>query len=280
MPGEDDMSTIPFVKMHGAGNDFVVLDLRDGNEDPSPTLLAAIADRHKGIGCDQVVLIEPPRNGADIRFRFHNADASEAGACGNGTRCAAALVMRAENRRDLSIETKATILKADMDTTGRVVVDMGPAQTEWQDIPLSEAMDTLNLPLQIETLDPPTAVGMGNPHCIFFVDDAEAVDLERLGPIIETHPLFPERTNVEFVSRLAEGRFRMRVWERGVGVTLACGSGVCAVAVAAVRRGMIDRAPIEIVVDGGVLSAEWRDDNHVLLSGPVATSFTGVYNAD
>lgn len=279
-PPDHGMSTIPFIKMHGAGNDFVVLDLRDREAAPTITTLSAMADRHKGIGCDQIVLIEAPLNGADIRFRFHNADGSEAGACGNGTRCAAAKIMRDEGRQSLSIETLATILNAEMDSKGQVTVDMGPAQTDWSKVPLARELDTLHLPLQIDEISDPVAVGMGNPHCVFFVDDAEAVEVERIGPLIETHELFPEKTNVEFVSRLDDGRLRMRVWERGVGITLACGSGVCAAVVAAVQRGVLNGRVAEVVADGGTLTATWQPDGHVLLSGPVATSFSGLYNSE
>ena len=279
-PPDHGMSTIPFIKMHGAGNDFVVLDLRAQVALPSIATMSAIANRHKGIGCDQIVLIEAPMNGADIRFRFHNADGSEAGACGNGTRCAAAKIMAEEGRQNLTIETLATVLNAEMDSNGQVTVDMGPAQTHWLAVPLASDTDTLRLPLQLDGISNPVAVGMGNPHCVFFVDDAEAVDVERIGPLVETHELFPEKTNVEFVSRMDDGRLRMRVWERGVGITLACGSGVCAVVVAATQRGIIGARTAEIVADGGILTATWRADSHVLLSGPVATSFSGLYNSE
>ncbi|PPR58272.1 MAG: Diaminopimelate epimerase [Alphaproteobacteria bacterium MarineAlpha4_Bin2] len=271
------MATINFTKMHGAGNDFVVIDRRDAKTPLSRLQLKSIADRHRGIGCDQIVLIEPAVTGADIRFRFHNADGSEAGACGNGARCAASMVMLGEDRRVLSIETIASFLQADMDPSGRVTIDMGPAKLDWRDIPLAAEHDTLHLPILVGELAAPAAVGMGNPHCVFLVDDAEAIDIESVGSAIECHPLFPERTNVEFLSPMADGRWRMRVWERGVGVTLACGSGVCAAVVTAARRGRLVGQSAEFVVDGGVLSAEWRKNGNVLLSGPVATSFTGVY---
>jgi diaminopimelate epimerase len=279
-PPDHGMSTIPFIKMHGAGNDFVVLDLRGQDASPSIATLSAMADRHKGIGCDQIVLIERPLNGADIRFRFHNADGSVSGACGNGTRCAASKIMCDEGRQSLSIETLAAILNASMDTDGRVTVDMGPAQTHWSKVPLASDIDTLHLPLEVNGVSDPVAVGMGNPHCVFFVNDAEAVEIERIGPVVETHELFPEKTNVEFVSRMDDGRLRMRVWERGVGITLACGSGVCAVVVAAAQRGIIDARTAEIVADGGMLTATLRTDGHVLLSGPVATSFLGSFNSE
>ena len=274
------MSTVPFTKMHGAGNDFVVIDLRAHPFNLSADTYSAIADRHRGIGCDQIILIEPPQNGADLRFRFHNADGSEAGACGNGARCAASKVMAENGVNALSIETRATVLEANRAANGEVTVDMGPAHTDWEAIPLSKAMQTDDLPDLIDGFSGPVAVGMGNPHCVFFVDDAEAVDIETHGPAIEHHPLFPERTNVEFVSPLGGNRMRMRVWERGVGVTLACGSGVCAVVVAAVQRGLIDGRSAEIVADGGILSATWREDGHVLLTGPVATSFLGTFESN
>ena len=279
-PPDHGMSTIPFIKMHGAGNDFVVLDLRGQEASPSIAALSAMADRHKGIGCDQIVLIETALNGAEIRLRFYNPDGSEAGACGNGTRCAASKIMCDEGRQSLNIETLAAILNANMDSNGRVTVDMGPAQTHWSKVPLASDINTLHLPLQVDGVSNPVAVGMGNPLCVFFVDDAEAVEVERIGALVETHALFPEKTNVEFVSLMDNGQLRMRVWERGVGVTLACGSGVCAVVVAAAQRGIIDTRTAEIVADGGMLTATWRADGHVLLSGPVATSFSGLYNSE
>jgi diaminopimelate epimerase len=272
------MSAIPFTKMHGAGNDFVVIDLRSAALDLSDDKLAAIADRHKGVGCDQVVLIESARNGADIRLRFYNADGSEAGACGNGTRCAASKVMQDEARRTLSIETATALLQAEKSKTGAVTVNMGPARIEWTGIPLARDVDTLHLPIAIGPVADPAAVGMGNPHCVFFVEDAEAIEVDSIGPIVERHELFPERTNVEFASSLPDGRLRMRVWERGVGITLACGSGVCAVAVAAVRRGLLSGRTAEVVADGGTLAATWQEDGTVMLTGPVATSFRGTFD--
>tara|TARA_B100000676_G_scaffold312297_1_gene385814 strand:- start:389 stop:1219 length:831 start_codon:yes stop_codon:yes gene_type:complete len=274
------MSMVPFTKMHGAGNDFVVIDLRAHQLDLSANTFAVIADRHRGIGCDQIILIEPSQNGADVRFRFHNADGSEAGACGNGTRCAASKVMDEDGTNKLSIETHSAILSAKRAASGEITIDMGPAYLDWKNIPLSKAIKTCNLPSLIDGMAAPIAVGMGNPHCVFFVDDAEAVEIELHGPVIEYHPLFPERTNVEFVSLLGGNRMRVRVWERGVGVTLACGSGVCAVVVAAIRRRLINGRSAEIVADGGILSASWREDGNVLLTGPVATSFLGTFGTN
>jgi diaminopimelate epimerase len=270
---------IAFTKMHGLGNDFVVIDRRKGGAAPTAQQIRHIADRHRGIGCDQLVLVEPPSNTnanrADVALRFYNQDGSESGACGNGTRCAAALVMGETGADRLSIETPAGPLAAEKRPGGLYAVNMGAARTGWRDIPLAKEMDTLTVPLAVGPLTDPVVVGMGNPHCVFFVDDAEAVDLETFGPQIEHHPLFPERTNVEVASIAGKDSIRLRVWERGVGITLACGSGACATGVAASRRGLTGRN-VEIAVDGGgVLTVEWRADGDVILTGPVAYSFSG-----
>lgn len=267
---------IPFTKMHGLGNDFVVLDLRDGTAAPDADAARAIADRRRGVGCDQLILIEPAiMEGADVRLRFLNADGSESGACGNGTRCAASVLMREAEADRLTMETLAGRLEATPATAGEFTVDMGPAHLDWRDIPLAEECDTFHLGIALGPLEDPAAVNMGNPHCIFFVEDAEDIELAAFGPQIEHHPLFPERTNVEVATVIDRQRIRLRVWERGAGITLACGSGACATAVAAARRGLADRR-VELIMDGGSLTAEWRGDGHVLLTGPVATSFTGM----
>lgn len=267
---------IPFIKMHGLGNDFVVLDLRAGIAAPDIAAARMIADRRRGIGCDQLILIEPAGlPGADVRLRFLNADGSESGACGNGTRCVASRLLDKSGAARLVIETRAGRLEATPAEAGEFTVDMGPAHLDWRDIPLAHESNTLHLDIALGPLEDPAAVSMGNPHCIFFVDDAEDIELAAFGPQIEHHPLFPERTNVEVATVIDRGRIRLRVWERGAGITLACGSGACATAVAAVRRGLTDRK-VELMMDGGSLIAEWREDGHVLLTGPVATSFTGM----
>jgi diaminopimelate epimerase len=273
---------ISFTKMHGLGNDFVVLDLRDGMPAPDADTARRIADRRRGIGCDQLILIEPAEmTGADVRLRFLNADGSESGACGNGTRCVASSLLDEGGADSLVLQTLAGRLEASPAGSGLYTVDMGAPNLGWDDIPLAEDCDTLHLPLSLGPLEDPAAVNMGNPHCIFFVDDAEDIELATYGPQIEHHPLFPERTNVEVATVIDREQIRLRVWERGAGITLACGSGACATAVAAARRGLTERK-VELIMDGGALSAEWRADDHVLLTGPVATSFTGVledYNA-
>ncbi len=282
------MSAIAFTKMHSAGNDFVVIDRRQNPVALPAAWLRAVADRRRGVGCDQVILIEEADggpgggagSGAEVRFRFHNADGGEVGACGNGTRCVADKLMRETGAGTLIIATAAGILAAEQTQAGDVRVNMGPAQTDWAAIPLASEADTLCLDVAAGPLEGPVAVGIGNPHCVFFVKDATAVDLEALGPGIETHAMFPERTNVEVVSSAGNGALRMRVWERGVGITPACGSGACAVVVAARRRGLVEAGPVGIRADGGDLLAEWREDGDVLLSGPVATSFEGILTQD
>ena len=265
--------------MHGLGNDFVVLDARQRALALTPAKVAAIADRRTGVGCDQLVVIEPARtDGSDSWMSIYNADGSEVGACGNASRCVAWLLMEESGRAEVVLETRAGLLEAERRGPLLVAVDMGAARLDWRDIPLASAHDTLHLGLNVGALTDPVGVGMGNPHAVFFVDDVEAVDLAALGPLVERHALFPERTNVEIAQLLPSGRIRMRVWERGAGITSACGTGACATLVAAARRGIAGRAA-EVVLDGGVLAIEWLDDDHVLMTGPVALSFSGQLNA-
>ena len=264
-----------FIKMHGAGNDFVVLDLRRGGAAPTATEAVAIADRHRGIGCDQIILIGPSKTGVtDLGLVFLNSDGSESGACGNGTRCVADLLMKERGADHLALETAAGILDCARGRDGRVTVDMGLARTEWRDIPLAEARDTLHLGIGEGPVKDPVGVGMGNPHSVFFVADVAAIPIEAIGPRLERHKLFPERANIGFAEVRAPDRIRLRVWERGAGLTLACGSGACAALVAAVRRGLTKRkATLEL--DGGTLEIEWLENGHVLMTGPTAIAFHG-----
>lgn len=268
---------LPFLKMHGLGNDFVVVDLRDRPYAFMDSAVRAIAERREGVGCDQVITIEPPRDAeADAVMGIRNADGSTVGACGNATRCVAHLLMTESGRDSTVIQTRAGLLRASRAPAGGVTVDMGPAGLEWQQIPLSGPADTLHLDVSAGPLADAVGVSMGNPHAVFFVDDAEAVPLAEVGPVIEHAALFPERTNVEAVQVLSPDRLRMRVWERGSGITRACGTGACAALVAAVRRGLSGRRA-DVILDGGTLTIEWRAaDGHVLMTGPVATSFTGI----
>lgn len=264
-----------FLKMHGLGNDFVVLDVRSSGLALSTDAVRAIADRHRGVGCDQLVVIEPARNAvSDAWMTIYNPDGSQSGACGNATRCVAWLLMRDSGRDKVVIETKAGLLDAELRGDRLVAVDMGRARLDWREIPVAQAMDTLHMDIAAGPLADPVGVNMGNPHAVFFVDDVAAIDLSALGPVLENHPAFPERANIEIVQVLSPDTLRMRVWERAAGITQACGSGACATLVAAARRGLTGRRA-EVVLDGGVLSIEWLADDHVLMTGPVALSFKG-----
>jgi diaminopimelate epimerase len=270
-----------FLKMHGCGNDFVVLDERVRPLGLTPARAAAIADRRTGVGCDQLIVLEPPppHSDADAFMRIRNPDGAEAGACGNATRCVAALLTRETGRRHHVIRTAAGNLPADTLPDGSVRVDMGPARLDWPDIPLAHPMDTLHLDLAAGPLADPAAVSMGNPHATFFVTDLAAIPIADLGPRLEHDPLFPDRANIGVAQIQAPDRIRLRVWERGAGLTRACGSGACAALVNAHRRGLTGRRAT-LVLDGGDLEIEWRADGRVLMTGPVATAFTGEIDLD
>jgi diaminopimelate epimerase len=265
-----------FVKMHGTGNDFVVLDERTGGLGLTPALATALADRRTGIGCDQLITIETPRPGSstDVFMRIHNPDGSEVGACGNATRCVAALMAEETGRHQLIVQTIAGELHAAVLGLGRVAVDMGPARLDWRDIPLARPADTLHLDIAEGPVTDPAAASMGNPHATFFVPDLAAIPVEAIGPTLEHHPLFPERANIGFAQVVGLGRIRLRVWERGAGLTRACGSGACAAVVNAHRRGLASRTA-GVITDGGELAIEWLSNGNVLMTGPVATAFTG-----
>ncbi|KRA83663.1 diaminopimelate epimerase [Altererythrobacter sp. Root672] len=260
-----------FTKMHGLGNDFVVLDTRVHQLPPITASLArAVADRRTGIGCDQMILLEPS-DIADFRMRIFNADGSEVEACGNATRAVALL-----HGSPARIETLAGIL-AVQPSDGGAAVDMGEPRFEWEAIPLAYAMDTASLPVGWEELEQPTAVNLGNPHAVFFVDDCDAVALDRLGPVIENDPLFPDRVNVGVATVESRDRLRLRVWERGAGLTRACGTGACAAAVAAIRRGLVDRE-VTVNLPGGSLLIEWGEDGRITMTGPASESFRGTFD--
>ena len=265
---------LSFRKMHGLGNDFVVVRAAQGTF--SLQDIRHIADRRHGVGCDQLLVMEAPQAGnADLFMRIYNADGSEAQACGNGTRCVAHLWMTENNRDHCTIETVSGLLACRMVDGGGVEVDMGVPRFGWQDIPLAEERDTLHLGVMSGSLTDPVAVNVGNPHTVFFVDDIEQVDVEGLGRQVEQHVLFPERTNVGFAQVLAPEKIRLRVWERGTGVTQACGSGACAAMVAAVRRGLSSHKA-EVLLDGGSLFLQWRrEDEHILMTGSVSYVFQG-----
>ncbi len=259
----------PFMKMHGLGNDFVVVDARHQNLEITPALARGIAHRQFGVGFDQLALIE--QGAGDAHLTFYNADGSTSAACGNATRCIARHLMEESGKTALHLTTDRGDLFAQDAGQGLTSVNMGAPQLAWDEIPLAEEMDTLELPVE----GGPTATGMGNPHCTFFVEDAELIPLEEFGPRYEHHPLYPERTNVQVAHLVGPDHIRMRVWERGVGVTLASGSSSCATAVAAARRGLTGRK-VQIDLDGGTLWIDWRDDG-VWMTGPTMHVFTGSF---
>ncbi len=276
--------TIGFRKMNGLGNDFVVLDARSHALRLEPGTVQAIADRKEGIGCDQIIALEPSRK-ADVFMRIWNADGGEVGACGNAARCVAALVAAERGEPKVSIETESAVLGAVVNGDGSVTVDMGSPRFAWDEIPLSEPFhDTRRIELQVGPIDDPvlhtpSVVNVGNPHCLFFVDDVAAHDLARFGPMLEHHPLFPERANISLVQVTGPHALKVRTWERGAGLTRACGTAACAAAVAAARLKLVGRK-VRVSLPGGDLTIEWREsDGHILMTGPYALDFEGTLPA-
>jgi len=261
---------IPFIKMHGLGNDFVVIDARETALPVSAARARALADRHTGIGCDQFIVLEPSTQ-ADVKMRIFNPDGSEVGACGNASR-AVGLLLGGHTR----IETAGGLIEARASEAG-IAVDMGAPRFDWDAVPLAYAMDTLAMPLAWESLENPVAVNVGNPHAVFFVPDAQGVDLARLGPIIEHDAVFPERVNVNVASLVGPDHLALRVWERGAGLTRACGTGACATAVAAMRRKLVGRS-VAVDLPGGTLQIEWPEGGTITMTGPATTSFEGVFD--
>lgn len=267
---QKDTSGLPFMKMHGLGNDFVVIDERDSVPRVTDSIVAAMADRHRGIGFDQLAVMS--RHGtADVHLTFYNADGSLSAACGNATRCIARFIMDETGQQDATLTTDRGTLCARDAGQGLTAVNMGPPQLDWRDIPLAKNVDVDALPIE----GAPLATGMGNPHCTFFVEDSASVDLATFGPKIEHHALYPERTNVQVAHVIGPDHLRMRVWERGTGITLASGSSSCATAVAAHRKGLTGRT-VRIDLDGGTILIDWRDDG-VWMTGPTAHVFDGVW---
>ncbi len=274
--------SLPFLKMHGLGNDFVVLDARARPIALDADAARAIGDRRTGVGFDQLLMLCPPEGAGDVRMRIWNPDGSEAQSCGNGTRAVAQLVMDETGADAVSIETLGGFLRATRAPGGLVTVDMGKPGLDWEQIPLAERMDTRRIDIHIGPIDDPylvgpAAVSMGNPHAVFFVDDVKKIQLDKVGPLVENHPLFPERANVSFAEIRDSAQADLRVWERSAGATLACGTAACATLVAGVRLGKLQRKA-QINLPGGALTIAWREsDDHVLMTGPAETSFSGVF---
>jgi diaminopimelate epimerase len=272
----DALPGLNFLKMHGAGNDFVVLDGRGRRLGLNAAQARFIADRRRGVGCDQIIVIDDDSTGADAYMRIFNADGSEAATCGNATRCIAALLAEDSGARIVTIRTEGGLLPCEILGPGLVEADMGPPRLEWGDIPLAHAADTLHLKLAFGPVEDAAACSMGNPHATFFVPELAHLNIEIIGPILEKSRIFPERANIGFAVIESSERIRLRVWERGAGLTLACGSGACAALVNAHRRGLTGRMA-KLVLDGGELIITWREaDGHVLMRGPALTAFAGV----
>jgi diaminopimelate epimerase len=271
------MDELDFHKMHSLGNDFVIVDRRSGKLSLSGDQIRMIADRRHGVGCDQLLSLEPSER-ADLFMRVYNPDGSEAEACGNGTRCVARLIMEQHATSRARIETRADVLVVRAGVQG-YTVDMGRPRFGWDEVPLAQPMDTLALDLALGPLAGPVALSMGNPHAVFLVDDAEAVPLDQLGPELEHHPLFPQRANIGVAEVRDPRTIRLRVWERGAGLTTACGSGACAALVAAVRRGLAERSA-DLLLDGGRLRIAWNEADRVLMTGPASHSYSGRLHPD
>lgn len=279
-----DAGEYSFRKMNGLGNDFVVLDSRARALALAPEIVRVIADRKEGIGCDQLIALEPSDK-ADVFMRIWNADGGEVEACGNAARCVAAVIATEQGRSQVSIETEDQVLGAAVGGDGNVTIDMGVPRLAWDEIPLAEPFhDTSRIELQAGPIDAPVlhspgAVNVGNPHALFFVEDTEAIDLAGIGPMLECHPLFPERANISLVQVMSPDHLKVRTWERGAGLTRACGTAACASAVAAVRRDLAGRK-VTVSLPGGDLVIEWREgDGHVLMTGPYELDFEGTLPA-
>jgi len=274
------MSGTPFLKMHGLGNDFVILDDRAGTLCLSTQRISTIAHRQLGVGCDQLIVLEKPtEREADVFMRIYNPDGGEAGACGNATRCVASLLMDERKTDHAIVQTISGLLdsqKTGMGANGLpvIAVDMGPARLDWREIPVARACDTNHMPVGIGPLQDPVGTNMGNPHATFFVDDLDSIPIVELGPQLEHHAFFPDRANIGVAQMIGKDRLRLKVWERGAGLTLACGSGACAAGVAAIRRGLSGRT-VEVVVEHGTLTIEWMRDGHVMMTGGISLAYKG-----
>jgi diaminopimelate epimerase len=270
------MEVIPFIKMHGLGNDFIIIDLRLHPLKLTEAMIARLSDRRLGVGCDTLVTLETAKEHACL-LRFYNADGSESSACGNATRCVAYLEMSRSGETEVTLQTLAGNLRAEQAEDGLIRVHMGKPRTQWAEIPMAEKVDTLHVTeLENSVFGVPAVVNMGNPHCVFFVDQIDRLAIESFGKEIEHHALFPERTNVEFIRIIDNNSLDIRVWERGVGETQACGTGACASAFAAFRRGYVGNQ-VAVNLPGGTLYIDITDNGDVLMKGAVAISFIGTF---
>ena len=271
------MQTVPFIKMHGIGNDFVVIDLRTQKLKLTKALIHFLCQRNTGIGCDQLVTISSTDNQeADVKVRFYNPDGSESGTCGNASRCVADLMMKELDRKKVVLQTRASILQCER-VANQISVNMGKAAFDWWKVPLSKEADTMHL--NIGEYKDGVALNVGNPHIVFFVKEVDIINLEVMGPRVEHDPIFPERTNVSIVQILQPNHIKLRVWERGTGITLACGSAACAATVAAHRRGLINTR-VDVDLPGGCLNIELTSEEEIWMTGAVAQVFKGSFEIE
>ena len=270
------MKDINFIKMHGLGNDFVILDFRLASINLQPQDISLIADRKRGVGCDQVVMMLPSQDDvADIFIKIFNSDGSETFACGNASRCVAFILMQELKKDHVTLETMAGLLDAELRSGANIALNIGKARFNWKDIPLSESLDTAHVSLPKVKFRDGFAVNLGNPHIVFFENNVEGLDLKKDGPKIENHKFFPERVNVSFAQVITKNKLRLRVWERGAGETMACGTGACAAVAASFKKNLTD-SKVHVLLDGGSLDVEFLDDERLLMIGNVATVFDGV----
>ena len=263
-----------FFKMHGLGNDFVILDCRDGSN-VSPAAAKEIANRRTGIGCDQLIILKNPHHNNDIFLEFRNNDGSKSSACGNGTRCVADMILEEKSQEEIKIETEAGILNAWKNkTNGFIAVDMGRPEFIWNEIPLSKNIDHKEVDLGKDSPVNAFCLSMGNPHAVLFLEDLDGLDIANLGPKLENHPMFPEKANISFAKIISKSLIKVRIWERGVGITMACGTGACAVVVAANELLKTDKE-CEVILDGGKLNICLSNEGNVFLEGPTEKSFNG-----
>ena len=274
------------MKMNGLGNDFIVVDGRTSPVRIDAEEASHLANRQTGIGCDQVIVLEASRH-ADVKMRILNADGSEVGACGNATRCVAWLLAEETGASRFAIDTQSGELDAKVADIDNITVDMGTPRFGWQDIPLAEAFhDTRHIELQAGPIDnpilhSPSVVNVGNPHAVFWVDDIDAIDLGRIGPLLENHPIFPERANISIAQIISPTHMKIRTWERGAGLTRACGTAACAAAVTAMRKKLVDRgSPVTVSLPGGDLVITWTPDDRIMMTGPAELEFRGTLSRD
>ena len=270
----------PFIKMHGLRNDFIIVDGRQKPFRPSAEEIVRICDRHEGVGGDELVIIEPPRSGADVAdayafMRIFNPDGREVEACGNATRCIGWLLMQESKREEVVIDTLGGLLRCRKAGEKKVAVEMGKLRTDWQDIPLSHEMDTLHLEIGAGPLQDPVGMNIGNPHAVFFVDDLGAVDLRAYGPRLQKHPLFPQGANIGAAQLIDSKTLKLSVWERPGTLTTACGTGACVAVGAAHRRGLTNAKRMTVIMPAGSVEIDLKEDDSVVMIGPVEMCYTG-----